>query len=268
MTSKGSAYKERLDCALALLEKARKIICPLYQSPDLAIERKSDESPVTLADRHTEEMIREGIEKNFPLDGILGEEFGRKKGENEFTWYLDPIDGTETFVCGVPLFGSMIGIEEGHESVVGAVDFPALNETVYAARGQGAWWRTPWRPDLVRAAVSRVSQLSEARFSFTSLDTFVRAAKSTLPFCLQSRVRKDRGWGDCYGHMLVATGRIDLMIDPVTHDWDTVPLKIILEEAGGIFSTLKGEFLSRGGSAVSCNRELFPAVEEVLKIFS
>ncbi|HET9332053.1 MAG TPA: inositol monophosphatase family protein [Gemmatimonadota bacterium] len=208
-------------------------------------ETKPDGSPVTDVDRRAEELLRERIASAYPADGVLGEEFGAVEGTSGRRWTVDPIDGTISFLHGVPLYGVLIGLLEGEESVVGVVHLPALDETLAAARGSGcSWWRSGGDP--VPARVRATPRLEEALVLCTDVFRLDIARVD-----LEGRVGRLRTWGDCYGHALVATGRADAMIDPRMSAWDSVPLLPVVEEAGGRFTTVHGERRAAGGSALS-----------------
>jgi myo-inositol-1(or 4)-monophosphatase len=254
----------RLAFALELVRETSVLIRGYYQTADLAVERKRDLSPVTEADKNTELLIRERLATAFPYDAILGEEFPDKEGPSGFRWILDPIDGTKSFVHGVPLFGTLIGVEYGSQCVVGVVQFPALNEVVYAARGSGAWWQigdNEPRP----ARVSSVMNLAEATFCTTNPSRWFKSGHREALETLLSSVQLARGWGDCFGHMLVATGRADVMIDPAMNAWDAAALQPIIEEAGGHFIDWSGEPTIYGGSGISVVPGLKAAVLSILK---
>lgn len=224
----------------------------------VAADSKGDGSPVTIADRQAEALLRERIRARFPGHGILGEEFGEEGSGSEVRWILDPIDGTRSFMRGVPLYGVLIGIEAGGEPVVGVAHFPALQrETVAAARGLGAWWNGR------RAQVSRVGSLGRAALLTTDPER-VLSTPGTGPGWrrLSRRAGLCRSWGDAWGHALVATGRAEIMVDPVLSPWDAAPLLTILDEAGGRFTDLRGEPGIHGGSGVSTNGLLH---DEVLR---
>jgi histidinol-phosphatase len=221
------------------------------------VEYKADHSPVTVADRESETLLRQRIEKRYPEHGILGEEFGLTRGEAELRWLLDPIDGTESFIRGVPLFGVMVGLVAGNDPVVGVVHFPALRETLHAWRGGGCW------RDGVRARVSGVTRVEEATLLTTDPTGFLAPEKRAAYEKLRRQVKTERGWGDCYGHILVATGRAEIMLDPVLQEWDAAPLVPILEEAGGRFADWRGRRTISGGDGFATNGALF---EEVVRI--
>lgn len=254
----------RLKFALDVALEASSLILGYYQSATLEVERKRDSSPVTEADKQTELLIRERLSQSFPDDAILGEEFPSKEGTSGFKWILDPIDGTKSFIHGVPLFGTLIGIEYNSECVVGVVRFPALNEVVYAARGTGAWWKIgDAEPRAVR--VSNVTNLSEATFCTTNPSRWIAMGRYDALEKLLSTPLLARGWGDCYGHMLVATGRADVMIDPALNAWDAAALLPIVEEAGGQFLDWNGNPTIYGGNGMSVVPGLKEVILDILK---
>lgn len=216
-------------------------------------DTKPDGSPVTDADRRAEELLRGRIAEACPRDGILGEEFGAADGDSGRAWTVDPIDGTASFIHGVPLYGVLIGLLDGDEAVLGVIHFPALDEMVAAVRGGGCEW---WQGGVDRspARVRPTAALDQALVlctDFTRLESPGRALER-----LARGAGRLRTWGDCYGHALVATGRADAMIDPRMSPWDSAPLLPVVEEAGGRFTTLAGERRAVGGSALSTNGAL------------
>jgi histidinol phosphatase-like enzyme (inositol monophosphatase family) len=249
---------ELLELALEASREAGEVALRYFER-DVLVEWKSDQTPVTVADREGERLLRTKIEERFPGHGIVGEEFGVVREHAPYRWILDPIDGTQSFIRGVPLWGVMVGVQKNREPVLGVVHFPALKETVWALAGGGAWWNGK------RASVSRVARLEEATLLTTDLRLFedhrLRAAFDRL----RVRVKFDRTWGDCYGHTLVATGRADIMLDPIMSEWDACALLPILEEAGGRFSDWSGVRTVRGGNAISTNGLLSEPVISVLR---
>ncbi len=225
--------------------------------PPLPVEYKADHSPVTIADRESEQLLRRLLEERYPEHGILGEEYGLARGEAALRWYLDPIDGTQSFVRGVPLFGVMIGLARGGDPLVGVVHLPALGETVVAWRGGGCWWNGS------RAQVSATARLEDALLLATDPLELSRTEKRAAYERLRRCVKLERGWSDCYGHVLVATGRADVMLDASLHEWDAAPLIPIVEEAGGRFTDWRGRRTISGGDGFATNGELY---EEVLKL--
>lgn len=245
--------KKRLSVAVKAARAAGQLTLAHYHSGKLVIDRKSDDSPVTQADREAEEFLRRRIESAFPEDGILGEEDGEKKGSNGCRWILDPIDGTESFIRKVPQYGTMVGLEVDGEAVLGVIVLPVLQETVYAARGLGAKWLPPARSTPVEARISSVSEMKDALVLTTSATGIEKTGRGAGWRALLDGTRESRGWGDCYGHVLVATGRAEIMVDPVMKIWDCAALKPILEEAGGRFTDLEGHATIDGGNALSSN---------------
>jgi len=218
-------------------------------------EDKQDGTPVTVADREAEILIRERVGRRFPDHGVLGEEMGETGVGARVRWILDPIDATRAFMHGVPFYGVLIGIEVEGESAVGVVHFPALQETVSAATGLGCWWNDqPCR-------VSRVDRIEDALVLTTDVERILSRPEGAGWRRLQQRARFSRTWGDCYGHALVATGRAEVMVDPIMKPWDAGPFLTIATEAGGRFTTREGEPTIHGGSGISTNGILH---EEVL----
>ncbi len=254
----------RLQFALQEARAAGGLILKYYQNADLAVDLKSDQTPVTAADRGAEELLRNRIHESFPEDGILGEEFGETPSQNGCRWILDPIDGTKSFVHGVPLFGTLIGLEQDGRMVMGVCRFPALDEVVYAAKGGGCWWQTGG-DNPRRTQVTETAEISKALFCFTEIEGWNTIGRFDAFARLSREVRITRGWGDCYGHAMVATGRADFIVDPLMSPWDAAALVPILEEAGGHFVDWNGEATIHGGNGISVNRALKDAVLERLK---
>ncbi|MDB5389441.1 MAG: inositol monophosphatase [Planctomycetaceae bacterium] len=254
----------RLDFALNAYAAAKTLILGYYQAAELEVERKRDSSPVTAADKGAEQLLRAEIAQKFPGDGVLGEEFGDTPGSSGFRWILDPIDGTKSFIHGVPLFGTLIGLEYEGQCVLGVCGFPALEEVVYGATGLGAWWQRGAAAPR-RAWVSKVETLSEALFCCTSIQRWDTIGRRDAFDSLVSKAQLARGWGDCYGHALVATGRADVMVDAGLNPWDGAALVPIIREAGGHFVDWKGQPTIYGGNGVSVNAHL---KDEVLAILA
>ncbi len=226
-----------------------------YFNNGTPVDWKSDNTPVTQADREAESIIRAKILKHFPDHSILGEEEGSVVGHPDYKWVVDPIDGTKSFIHGAPLYGVMIGVEIKGVTRVGLIYLPALDEMVHAADGMGCW--TNGR----RARVSTVKSLSEATLlvgspfrSVTDLPAF-----STLV----DKTRLNRGWGDCYAYAMVATGRAEIAVDTRMAPWDAGPLPVILSEAGGRFSDFKNNVSIYSNQGVATNGLLH---DEVIKI--
>lgn len=217
-------------------------------------DTKADGSFVTVADRETESYLRRSISERFPADGLLGEEEGEKEGSSGRRWIIDPIDGTFSFVHGVPFYGVMIGLEIDDQACLGVVNLPALDEIVYAAMGLGCFYNgEPTR-------VSQTATLEESLLLSTDFGTCAQFGFGEPAAELQRRAKARRTWGDCYGHVLVATGRADVMLDPVMNLWDCAALLPIVDEAGGTFTDWGGKATIHGGNAISTNGTLFEDV--------
>jgi histidinol-phosphatase len=226
-----------------------------YFQTDLHPDFKEDDSPVTVADRKAEELIRQRIAGHYPGYGIIGEEFGENAARNsERRWIVDPIDGTRSFVRGVPLYAVLLALETEDDVPVGVAYFPALGEMVAAARGLGCWWNG--RP----ARVSGAQKLGESLISTTDPLAFAQFGRAAEWERIQACGATVRGWSDAYGHMLVATGRADIMLDPIMNVWDCAPFLPILQEAGGLFVDWSGKPTIRGGEAISATPALLPAL--------
>lgn len=254
----------RLELALKAGREAGKITLEYFRREDLVVERKGDDSPVTLGDRKAEEHLRACIAERFPEDAILGEEFPERPGTSGFRWILDPIDGTKSFIHGVPLYGTLIGVEfEGH-SVIGVDLIPALDECVYAAEGQGAW-HTIGGSEPKRAQVSKTPRLAEGLFVTSEVGSFDATGRRSIFDRLSGTARLTRTWGDCFGYLMVATGRAELMVDPVINLWDAAAIQPILIEAGGTFTDFQGRPTIYSGEGIATNGLI---LEEVLAAVS
>jgi myo-inositol-1(or 4)-monophosphatase len=246
-------HADELKLALHMVAEARREIMAYFRT-DLTIEKKRDDTPVTIADRKAEERMRAIIERETPGYGIIGEEFGNQNEGHARRWVIDPIDGTKSFICGVPLFGTLLALMENGKPIVGVIDLPALGHTLSASEGGGAF------VDGTRAQVSGIDQLEEAVL-LDGCTTTMEVLGFAEPWQrLRRRAKMARGWGDCYGHFLVATGRAEVMVDPVAAVWDVAPLGIILPEAGGRFSSLAGTASVFDNSGISTNGRLHDGV--------
>lgn len=235
--------RARLDTAVGLAREAGRGTLDVFHSRQFAVDHKPDGSEVTAADRGAEELLRRRIEASFPGDGVLGEEFGERAGRSEFRWVLDPIDGTASFVRGVPLYGTLVAVQRRHaarwQGVAGVVYMPALDEVVFAGTGHGAWHSARGGAE-VAARVSGTRTLAESLAITTSNEYFRRVGCDRAWEALAARVKRTRGWSDCYAHLLVATGRADLSLEPSLHIWDIAPAAVIVTEAGGRVTDWRG----------------------------
>jgi myo-inositol-1(or 4)-monophosphatase len=223
-------------------------------------EFKSDDTPVTIADRKAEELIRRRIAETWPDHQIVGEEYGATEGTSDYRWIIDPIDGTKSFVHGVPLYAVLIALEIKGKMEVGCAYFPALDEIVSAATGLGAHWNgKPCR-------VSEVASIDRAVCAHIDTAYFGKNGKGEPWERLQKAVYYNAGWCDAYGYLLVATGRAEIMLDPVMAVWDCGPFPPIFKEAGGYFGDWSGnEGRIDGGEALATNAVLRDEVVALLK---
>jgi myo-inositol-1(or 4)-monophosphatase len=231
-----------------------------YYARRLEVIDKADGSPVTVADREAEQFIRAAIEREFPDHAIRGEEFGPREARNgsPYTWYIDPIDGTKSFIHGVPLYSNLVGVLREERSVAGVVNFPALGDMLSAADGHGAWLNGR------RVRVSEVGDLARAVVLCTDQVDLTRNAPHPGWAKLVEGARFTRTWGDAYGHYLVATGRAEIMLDPRVETYDVAPLPVILREAGGHFSDWSGHETVFGRNGLASNAALRAVVGQAL----
>jgi histidinol-phosphatase len=233
-----------------------------YYRTAIDTETKSDGSPVTAADKSSERLVREWIELRFPSDGILGEEFGAHNVNARRRWIVDPIDGTKAFIRGVPFWGSLVAVVEDETVIAGAASFPALGETLIAGRGEGCWWND------AKCSVSTVDRMSNATVLTTDLAFRNDGAKQKGWLALAERAANSRTWGDCVGYLLVATGRAEVMTDPIVSEWDVAALMPAIVEAGGVFTDWDGNTTAFGKSAVATNTELATEARSILSQFA
>ncbi|MBC7844228.1 MAG: histidinol-phosphatase [Gemmatimonadaceae bacterium] len=229
-----------------------------YFRTGVAVETKSDGSPVTAADRAAETVARDWIRSRFPHDGILGEEFGLEKPEAPRRWVLDPIDGTKSFISGVPLWGTLVAVVEGETVLAGAVYAPPTQEMVAAAPGQGAWFNGR------RTHVSTTAELGNATLLTTDARFPGRPQRQARWDTLARASRIVRTWGDCYGYLLLATGRADIMVDDAMNPWDAAAVQVVVEEAGGRFTDFRGRSTAFGGDSIATNGALGTIVRDIL----
>jgi histidinol-phosphatase len=232
-----------LDLAVGLARAAGDRTLRWFRADDLEVERKADGTPVTAADRDAERFLREELAAACPGDGVLGEEESPLASSSGRRWIIDPIDGTKAFTCGVPLYSTLLALEDAHGVAVGVVHLPALGETVWAGRGLGCW------TDRGPARVQGAPTLDGAYVMSSSFDSWrpewvatVAGAGAIL-----------RTWGDGYGYALVATGRVAAMVDPIVEPYDVGPMPVLLAEAGGRFTDLSGAPTIEGGSGLGTN---------------
>lgn len=246
-------YGEILEEATEIVERGARIALSYFRQA-LLIETKADHSPVTIADKKTEESIRTELTKAFPDHGIVGEEFGEEFPDRDFVWTIDPIDGTRSFVRGIPLFGTLVALLERGEPVLGIACMPALDETYVAAKGMGAF------SDGMPLHVSQTKALENSFVCCGDPLAFEAAGKQQYQEKLIREAGLVRGYSDCFGHLLVLRGSVDAMVDPVVSIWDIAPLICLTQEAGGVYFGFDGTSDLRNKSFITCN----PALKDQL----
>ena len=249
---------EFLDFALDTIWQAGRVTLGYFQT-GVGVERKADDSPLTIADQQAEQLLRCLIGERWPEHGILGEEYGRSATDSRYTWVIDPIDGTKSFISGVPLYANLLALLDGDEAILGIAHFPALNETVYGVKGGGAFWNGR------RAQVSHVDKLADAVLLSSELNYFEPVGKGDAWRRLLAATYIQRTWGDAYGYALVATGRAEIMVDATMNVWDCAPWQVILEEAGGTFTDWQGTATIHGGNSVATNGRLLAQVMALIE---
>jgi myo-inositol-1(or 4)-monophosphatase len=249
--------KEFTDFIHVLAEKSGEVIRPYFAKPNLAVEIKTDQTPVTQADREAEAVMRSLIRKAYPDHGILGEEFGPENTSAEFVWTLDPVDGTISFARGCPLFGTLIGLLHAEHPILGAIHHPILdqlcigNNTETTLNGRAVQLREVHRLSEAMLLTTDVASIGQHQ----NQEGFERLLKQTRLF---------RTWGDCYGYLLVASGGADIMLDTVMNPWDILPLIPIIRGANGVITTWSGTDASKGSSCVAANKTLHAHVIAIL----
>lgn len=234
-----SEVAARLDAACRAADEVQRLTMEWFQSPALRPENKHDGTVVTAIDRQAEQIIRRHIASQFRDDGVLGEEFGDSPGRSGWRWIVDPIDGTSSFVRGIPTFVTLIGIEAAGDLVAGVMDAPAMGERLTTQRGRGTQWRL--RSGEIRPArVSATDRLSDAMLELGPYRSYHRHGYAALYERLSLATRRNRGWSDGYAYMLVATGRVDAAIYFGFKPWDLAPAIIAIEEAGGAMTSWTG----------------------------
>lgn len=242
--------------ARLLADESGKIIKQYFRN-DVKIEDKSDQSPVTIADKKSEEIMREFIMKEFPAHGIVGEEFGSYNEDAEYKWILDPIDGTKSFICGTVTFGTLIALVKNGEPILGVINQPVLNEFLI---GDNSKSELNGRKVKVRGC----SKLTSAVL-LTTDHLHIEKHQNIYGFeTLMRSVKLYRMWGDCYGYYLVATGYADIMIDPIMNPWDLTALIPIIKGAGGTITDYFGGDAVKGNSIVATSGTIHKAVIDML----
>lgn len=256
------AHDDDLRFAHVLADGADSQTMARFRASDLKIDTKSDDTPVTDADRATEETIRRNLSRSRPRDAIIGEEFGTE-GYSARKWVIDPIDGTANYLRGVPVWATLIGLVVDDEVVAGVVSAPALGRRWWAAKGTGAWTGRSLS-SAKRCRVSDVATLGEASLSFSSLDHWEQRGSLDAFLDLTRACWRTRAYGDFWSYMLVADGAVDIATEPELALHDMAALTVIVEEAGGRFTDLDGAPGPFGGNALATNGRLHDSVLERL----
>jgi histidinol-phosphatase len=253
-------WRARYDVAVTAAQAAGRLALRYFEG-SFQVETKGDASPVTVADREAEQLLRAELLGRFPGDGFLGEEGGETPGGSGFRWVVDPVDGTRSFVRGIPLWGTIVGLEYKGEAVAGVVMMPALNggQVYRAMRGDGAYKND--RP----IRVSTIDQLGRAVCFFSNLVYFRQAGRREQFLRLTELVERERGMGDVYGFVLVAEGAGELMVEQGVQEWDICGVKALIEEAGGRFTDWDGTPTTKRTDVVASNGLLHDAALRVLR---
>ena len=249
--------KEILDAATDIAERASKIALSYFRQAIL-IEMKENMTPVTIADKKTEEMMRQELSLAFPGFGICGEEFGEERTDQDLVWTVDPIDGTRSFIKGIPLFGTLLGLLKKGEPIAGIMILPALHETYTAGTGLGTFCNGH------QIHASTKNNLESAFISVGDTDCFEASGTQRVLTTILERSELVRGYTDCFGHSLVLRGGLDAMIDPVISLWDVAPLACLIQEAGGQYFSFSGGKTIKAKSFVTCGPELKAELMKVL----
>ena len=252
-------FSAELGFANGLADIADEISMHYWRRADTKVRSKQDGTPVTQADEEIERALRKEIAAAYPDHGVLGEEEGESIGSSGARWILDPIDGTKNYSWGVALWGTLIALEVDDEIVAGVVSCPGVGERYSAGRGLGA----TRNGETIR--VSDVDDLSRARVAFTSVNSFVTEDRLEQFTRYVTSSKHNRGIGDCYGHMLVASGSVDAMVEPRLSAYDLGPLIVIVEEAGGRFTDIRGNNTIYGESVVTTNGRIHEAVLNIFR---
>jgi histidinol-phosphatase len=259
------APADDLALALALADAADAITLDRFRASDLLVETKPDLTPVTEADRAVEQALRERLAAERPGDAIVGEEYGAAAGSGgPRRWIVDPIDGTKNYVRGIPVWATLLALQDGEEVTIGVVSAPALHRRWWARRGEGAFLDDGLAGAPRRLQVSGVRELGDALFSFAGLEDWGAEGRLDALLDLGSRCWRTRGFGDLWSYMLVAEGGAEVGIDPSVSVWDLAAMQVIVEEAGGRFTDFAGVARPDGGSGVATNGLVHDAVLAII----
>ncbi|MDA2803663.1 histidinol-phosphatase [Nocardiopsis suaedae] len=253
-----ASFDDDLRLAHVLADAADDISLQHFRSLDLQVETKPDLTPVTEADRAVEETVRSVLSRARPRDAVVGEEYG-KTGNSHRVWVIDPIDGTKNYVRGVPVWATMIALLEHDRPVVGLISAPALFRRWWATLGGGTW-NGRSLTKATRCWVSKVSELDDASLSFSDTAEWEEHGRLEAFLGLTRSVWRTRAYGDFWSHVMVAEGAVDIAAEPELSLWDAAPLPVLLEEAGGRATDLRGQNFTDGGALVCTNGALHDRV--------
>jgi histidinol-phosphatase len=253
-----ASYDDDLRFAHVLADAADDITTKRFRSLDLRVDTKPDLTPVSDADQATEDSLRNILRRSRPRDAVIGEESGQT-GKGPRRWVIDPIDATKNYVRGIPVWATLIGLMDGDDVVAGVVTAPALGRRWWAATGGGAWAGKSLSK-ATRCRVSDVSELSDASLSYSGIGGWAKAGRLDGFMSLTQAVWRTRAFGDFWSHMLVAEGSVDVSAEPEVSLWDLAALQVIVQEAGGRFTSLDGVATPEGGSVVCTNGRLHDEV--------
>jgi histidinol-phosphatase len=251
-------WRARYEVAVEAARQAGQLALRYFDT-GLTVEWKQDQSPVTVADREAEALLRGTLLGRFPQDGFLGEESGHAVGSSGFRWVIDPVDGTRNFVRGIPIWATLIGLEYQGEQIAGVADVPTLGQTYRALKGDGAYRNEQ------RIRVSDTAELSRAQLFYSSLSWFVKAGRRDAFLNLAEHTERQRGFGDFYGFVLVAQGSGELMVEHGCHYWDLAATKAIVEEAGGRFTDWEGKTDLSRPDVIASNGRLHDTALRILQ---
>lgn len=250
---------EAKDAALSYLKPAEKEVLKWFRA-DFTVHEKSDRTPVTIADKNTEELLRKKISRDFPRHGIIGEEFGNERASAEWVWTIDPIDGTRSFIRGLPFFAILLALLHRGRPVMGVISLPALRETVWAVKGKGTWCGNR------RLEVSQTKNLTGAMVATADYYCFKEKKCLHLLNGLYRKAPMVRTYPDAFGHLMAIRGAVDVMVDPWAYLWDFAPCKILAEEAGGTFANFTGNQAEiTEGTAIVGNPHLVQTVRKLYR---
>ena len=251
--------------ALELTDVADAITLGRFRAHDLVVETKPDLTPVSEADRDVEQALRERLAVQRAGDSVFGEEYGGSTApDSTRRWIVDPIDGTKSYVRGLPFWGTLLALEEDGEITVGVVSAPALSCRWWASRGDGAWARDSLSDEPRRLGVSNVRELADAQLCYGGLEEWREVGRVEPLLELGERCWRTRGYGDFWSYVLVAEGAVEIGLDPIVSLWDIAAPKVIVEEAGGRFTDLGGVATADGGDAIATNGLLHEAARAIV----